>query len=56
VIYADNRVRTGLFTETERNLLARLRQSGAVAIEECPPVRIHPTNSPGSDGIKESDG
>ena len=35
VIYADNRVRTGLFTETERNLLAAFANHAAVAIENA---------------------
>jgi len=35
VIYADNRVRTGLFTETERNLLAAFANQAAVAIENA---------------------
>lgn len=34
-IYADNRVRTGLFTETERNLLAAFANHAAVAIENA---------------------
>jgi PAS domain S-box-containing protein len=35
VIYADNRIRTGLFTETERNLLAAFANQAAVAIENA---------------------
>jgi putative nucleotidyltransferase with HDIG domain len=35
VIYADNRVRTGLFTETERDLLAAFANQAAVAIENA---------------------
>jgi len=35
VIYADNRVRTGLFTETELNLLAAFANHAAVAIENA---------------------
>lgn len=35
VIYADNRVRAGLFTEKERNLLASFANQAAVAIENA---------------------
>jgi adenylate cyclase len=35
LIYADNRIRTGLFTETERNLLAAFANQAAVAIENA---------------------
>jgi PAS domain S-box-containing protein len=35
VIYADNRVRTGLFTEAERDLLAAFGNQAAVAIENA---------------------
>lgn len=35
VIYADNRFRSGLFTETERNLLAVFANQAAVAIENA---------------------
>jgi len=35
VIYADNRVRTGLFTEAERNLLNAFANQAAVAIENA---------------------
>jgi PAS domain S-box-containing protein len=35
VIYADNRLREGLFTETEKNLLAALANQAAVAIENA---------------------
>ncbi len=35
VIYADNRIRTGLFTEVERNLLAGLANQAAIAIENA---------------------
>ncbi|MEJ2484357.1 MAG: adenylate/guanylate cyclase domain-containing protein [Anaerolineales bacterium] len=35
VIYADNRVRTGLFTETERDLLNAFANQAAVAIENA---------------------
>jgi PAS domain S-box-containing protein len=35
VIYADNRVRTGLFTESERNLLSAFANQAAVAIENA---------------------
>jgi len=35
VIYADNRIRTGLFTETERNLLAAFANQAAVAIDNA---------------------
>ncbi|MBN1230439.1 MAG: GAF domain-containing protein [Anaerolineales bacterium] len=35
VIYADNRVRTGLFTETERDLLTAFGNQAAVAIENA---------------------
>jgi PAS domain S-box-containing protein len=35
VIYADNRVRAGLFTETERDLLAAFSNQAAVAIENA---------------------
>lgn len=35
VIYADNRVRTGLFTETERDLLDAFANQAAVAIENA---------------------
>jgi adenylate cyclase len=35
VIYADNRLRTGLFTETEKNLLAAFANQAAVAIENA---------------------
>jgi PAS domain S-box-containing protein len=35
VIYADNRVRTGLFTEAERDLLAAFANQAAVAIENA---------------------
>ncbi|HLE53112.1 MAG TPA: adenylate/guanylate cyclase domain-containing protein [Anaerolineales bacterium] len=35
VIYADNRIRTGLFTEAERNLLAAFANQAAVAIENA---------------------
>ncbi len=35
VIYADNRVRAGLFTETERDLLSAFSNQAAVAIENA---------------------
>ena len=35
VIYADNRIRTGLFTETELNLLTAFANQAAVAIENA---------------------
>jgi len=35
VIYADNRVRTGIFTETERDLLSAFANQAAVAIENA---------------------
>ena len=35
VIYADNRFRSGLFTETERNLLAAFANQASVAIENA---------------------
>jgi PAS domain S-box-containing protein len=35
VIYADNRVRTGLFTEIEKNILAAFANQAAVAIENA---------------------
>jgi adenylate cyclase len=35
VIYADNRIRTGIFTETERRLLAAFANQAAVAIENA---------------------
>ncbi|MGD2026561.1 MAG: adenylate/guanylate cyclase domain-containing protein [Anaerolineales bacterium] len=35
VIYADNRVRTGLFSETERDLLTAFANQAAVAIENA---------------------
>ncbi len=35
VIYADNRVRTGLFTERERDLLASFANQAAVALENA---------------------
>ncbi len=35
VIYADNRIRTGLFTESELNLLAAFANQAAVAIENA---------------------
>ena len=35
VIYADNRLREGLFTETEKNLLAAFANQAAVAIENA---------------------
>lgn len=35
VIYADNRIRTGLFTETELNLLIAFANQAAVAIENA---------------------
>ncbi|HEX6305835.1 MAG TPA: adenylate/guanylate cyclase domain-containing protein [Anaerolineales bacterium] len=35
VIYADNRIRTGLFTETELNLLSAFANQAAVAIENA---------------------
>ncbi len=35
VIYADNRVRTGLFTETERDLLNAFANQAAIAIENA---------------------
>ncbi|HUF38206.1 MAG TPA: adenylate/guanylate cyclase domain-containing protein [Anaerolineales bacterium] len=35
VIYADNRIRTGLFTEAERNLLMAFGNQAAIAIENA---------------------
>jgi PAS domain S-box-containing protein len=35
VIYADNRIRTGIFTETERDLLMAFANQAAVAIENA---------------------
>jgi PAS domain S-box-containing protein len=35
VIYADNRIRTGIFAETERDLLAAFANQAAVAIENA---------------------
>ncbi len=35
VIYADNRIRTGIFTETEKNLLVAFANQAAVAIENA---------------------
>jgi len=35
VIYADNRIRTGIFTETNRDLLAAFANQAAVAIENA---------------------
>jgi PAS domain S-box-containing protein len=35
VIYADNRIRTGLFTEAERNLLTGFANQAAIAIENA---------------------
>jgi len=35
VIYADNRIRTGIFTETERDLLGAFANQAAVAIENA---------------------
>ena len=35
VIYADNRIRSGIFTETERNLLSAFANQAAVAIENA---------------------
>ncbi len=35
VIYADNRIRTGIFAETERDLLATFANQAAVAIENA---------------------
>ncbi len=35
VIYADNRIKTGLFTEADRNLLATFANQAAVAIENA---------------------
>lgn len=35
VIYADNRIRTGIFTEAERNLLVAFANQAAVAIENA---------------------
>jgi adenylate cyclase len=35
VIYVDNRIRTGLFTETERDLLAAFANQAAIAIENA---------------------
>lgn len=35
VIYADNRIRTGLFSESERNLLATFANQAAIAIENA---------------------
>lgn len=35
VIYADNRIRTGIFTENERDLLAAFANQAAVAIENA---------------------
>ena len=35
VIYADNRIRTGIFAETERDLLAAFSNQAAVAIENA---------------------
>ncbi len=35
VIYADNRIRTGLFTEADRNLLATFANQAAVAIDNA---------------------
>jgi PAS domain S-box-containing protein len=35
VIYADNRIKTGLFTEADRNLLAAFANQAAVAIENA---------------------
>jgi len=35
VIYADNRIRTGIFTESERDLLAAFANQAAVAIENA---------------------
>jgi PAS domain S-box-containing protein len=35
VIYADNRIRSGIFTERERNLLAAFANQAAVAIENA---------------------
>ena len=35
VIYADNRIRTGLFTESERNLLMAFGNQAAIAIENA---------------------
>ncbi len=35
VIYADNRIRTGIFTETERDLLGVFANQGAIAIDNA---------------------
>ena len=35
VIYVDNRIRTGLFTESERDLLAAFGNQAAIAIENA---------------------
>jgi PAS domain S-box-containing protein len=35
VIYADNRIRTGIFTESERDLLGVFANQGAIAIENA---------------------
>lgn len=35
VIYADNRIRTGIFTESERDLLAVFANQGAIAIDNA---------------------
>jgi len=35
VIYVDNRIRTGLFTERERDLLAVFANQAAIAIENA---------------------
>ena len=35
VVYADNRIRTGIFTETERDLLVAFANQAAVAIENA---------------------
>ena len=46
VIYVDNRIRTGLFTERERDLLAAFRQPGRHRHRKCAPI-------PGSDRAQE---
>ena len=38
VIYVDNRIHTGLFTESDRDLLAAFANQAAIAIENARPV------------------
>ena len=56
VIYADNRIRTGIFTEPPTRPADRFCQPGRHRHRKCSPVRLGPPHPGRSDRAEEPDG